>query len=72
MSTVYLTIENITDEDEMCDTYSIIDNMNCYRVAVAVWNDSIFTVYDQEDNVVKDEALADMLIDQVVEFRKGE
>ena len=63
-------IENITEEDEAWDTYSVIDGMTPYRVEVV--DGSEYGVYDTAGNSIKDDELAGTLIDQVINFRKGE
>jgi len=71
MSTVYMTIENISDNfDGGEEVYSVIDSMNCYRVEVV--DGCEYEAYDQDHNVVEDEDLAGTLIDQVINFQKGE
>lgn len=69
MSSIYMTIENVTEEDESWDTYSVIDNMVIYRVEV---EEPDYNVYDQQGNNINDAILEDTLISQVEEFRKGE
>lgn len=71
MSMVHMAVENVTEEGEAWDTYSVIDNMTPYRVEVAD-DGNEFNVYDTEGNKIKNDGLAQLLIQQVEEFIKGE
>lgn len=63
-------IENITEEDGAWDTYSVVDGMTPYRVEIV--DGCEYKAYDTAGNGIKDDGLAGTLIDQVINFRKGE
>jgi len=76
MNTVPLAIENITKntgyrvDGMLIPVYSVIDSMKCYRIYVS--EEVIYQAEDQEGNPVADQELATTLINQVIEYRKGE
>lgn len=67
---VKLAVENVTDEDEAWDSYSIVCNMDFYRVEYDEAQGYIG--YDDKGERVKSQALEELLIEQVKEFKKGE